>query len=210
CILRQEGATERADKLLTLFAEVRANSRAVLKDKNLKVEPDLKTRMELQPERIGPGLNPTEEQVGTTQSAFSDCLLPNPPRFDGDPKKCRGFLMQCTIQFNHSPHRFIHDSAKISYIIAHLSDRALDWAEVKFSSSPDYNCTFSEFITELKQTFNQDTDKKPFRDASAVSHPPTPGPSPASLRQLSPQSGTTYLHPSSSVCFSSENRALGH
>uniref|UniRef100_A0A3P9MYW5 CCHC-type domain-containing protein n=1 Tax=Poecilia reticulata TaxID=8081 RepID=A0A3P9MYW5_POERE len=93
------------------------------------------------------------------QSTSSDCQLPNPSRFDGDPRKCRGFLMQCNIQFNHSPHRFVLDSAKISYIIAHLSDRALDWAEAKFSSSPEYGCSFAEFLTEFKQAFNQETDK---------------------------------------------------
>uniref|UniRef100_A0A3B3YPV0 CCHC-type domain-containing protein n=1 Tax=Poecilia mexicana TaxID=48701 RepID=A0A3B3YPV0_9TELE len=101
----------------------------------------------------------TPDPIPGAQSTFSDCQLPSPSRFDGDPQKCRGFLMQCNIQFNHSPHRFTQDSAKISYIIAHLTDRALDWAEAKFSSSSVYGCSFDEFLTEFKQAFNQETDR---------------------------------------------------
>ena len=36
CILRQEGATESADRSLTLLADVRASSKAVLADTNLR------------------------------------------------------------------------------------------------------------------------------------------------------------------------------
>uniref|UniRef100_A0A096MAR9 Ty3 transposon capsid-like protein domain-containing protein n=1 Tax=Poecilia formosa TaxID=48698 RepID=A0A096MAR9_POEFO len=102
---------------------------------------------------------PESVSEAPVQSTFSDCHLPSPPRFDGDPQRFRGFLMQCNIQFNHSPHRFALDSTKISYIIAHLSDRALDWAEVRFSSSTDFNCTYEEFLSEFKLAFNQDIDK---------------------------------------------------
>uniref|UniRef100_A0A3B3VUX8 DUF4939 domain-containing protein n=1 Tax=Poecilia latipinna TaxID=48699 RepID=A0A3B3VUX8_9TELE len=87
--------------------------------------------------QTAPPLAPTSQ--APIQSTSSDCPLPSLPRFDGDPRKFRGFLMQCNNQFNHTPHRFVHDSSKISYIIAHLSDRALDWAEVKFSSSTQLN-----------------------------------------------------------------------
>uniref|UniRef100_A0A3B5LTF8 CCHC-type domain-containing protein n=1 Tax=Xiphophorus couchianus TaxID=32473 RepID=A0A3B5LTF8_9TELE len=106
-----------------------------------------------------PSQSPDPASGVQLQPMSSDCQLPNPSRFDGDPRKCRGFLMQCNIQFNHSPHRFARDSAKISYIIAHLSDRALDWAEAKFSSSPEYGFSFAEFLTQFKQAFNQETDK---------------------------------------------------
>uniref|UniRef100_A0A3B3WWX3 DUF4939 domain-containing protein n=1 Tax=Poecilia mexicana TaxID=48701 RepID=A0A3B3WWX3_9TELE len=93
---------------------------------------------------------PESASQAPVQTTFSDCHLPSPPRFDGDPQRFRGFLMQCNIQFNNSPHRFALDSTKISYIVAHLSDRALDWAEVRFSSSTDFNCTYEEFLSEFK------------------------------------------------------------
>uniref|UniRef100_A0A3Q2ZVI9 DUF4939 domain-containing protein n=1 Tax=Kryptolebias marmoratus TaxID=37003 RepID=A0A3Q2ZVI9_KRYMA len=102
---------------------------------------------------------PEPASEALVQSTVSDCHLPSPPRFDGDPQRVWGFLMQCNIQFNHSPHRFALDSTKISYIIAHLSDCALDWAEVRFSSSTDFNCTYEEFLSEFKLAFNQDIDK---------------------------------------------------
>uniref|UniRef100_A0A3B5LCH9 DUF4939 domain-containing protein n=1 Tax=Xiphophorus couchianus TaxID=32473 RepID=A0A3B5LCH9_9TELE len=72
-------------------------------------------------------------------STSSECRPPNPERFSGDGSKFRGFLFQCTILFNHSPHCFSHDGAKISFIISHLSGQALDWAESRFSSSTTYD-----------------------------------------------------------------------
>uniref|UniRef100_A0A3B3YQE9 Reverse transcriptase RNase H-like domain-containing protein n=1 Tax=Poecilia mexicana TaxID=48701 RepID=A0A3B3YQE9_9TELE len=50
---------------------------------------------------------PAPTSQAPIQSTSSDCPLPSLPRFDGDPRKFRGFLMQCNIQFNHTPHRFL-------------------------------------------------------------------------------------------------------
>uniref|UniRef100_A0A3B5PWC5 DUF4939 domain-containing protein n=1 Tax=Xiphophorus maculatus TaxID=8083 RepID=A0A3B5PWC5_XIPMA len=97
--------------------------------------------------------------AAVVHSTSSECRPPNPERFSGDGSKFRGFLFQCTILFNHSPHCFSHDGAKISFIISHLSGQALDWAESRFSSSTTYDCTFEEFLKEFKQAFNQDSDK---------------------------------------------------
>uniref|UniRef100_A0A3B3XCF3 DUF4939 domain-containing protein n=1 Tax=Poecilia mexicana TaxID=48701 RepID=A0A3B3XCF3_9TELE len=66
--------------------------------------------------------------TGVVHSTSSECRPPNPERFSGDVSKFRGFLFQCTILFNHSPHCFSHDGAKISFIISHLSGQALDWS----------------------------------------------------------------------------------
>lgn len=51
-----------------------------------------------------------------------------PPRSDGDPKACHGFLNQCTIHFEVLAHQFASDRAKIAFIVSLLSGEALSWA----------------------------------------------------------------------------------
>lgn len=67
-ILRHEGATDSADKSLTHFADVRANNRGVLTDRNLKgtCSKAPKAQRGLVPVHIKPALSPTEELRSVT------------------------------------------------------------------------------------------------------------------------------------------------
>uniref|UniRef100_A0A3B5KXT1 CCHC-type domain-containing protein n=1 Tax=Xiphophorus couchianus TaxID=32473 RepID=A0A3B5KXT1_9TELE len=101
----------------------------------------------------------TSRSVDSVRSTVSDFRPSLPERFSGEVSKCRGFLFQCTIIFNHSPQSFLHDGRKISFILSHLSGKALEWAEARFPNSADYGYSFDDFLDEFKQAFNQDTDK---------------------------------------------------
>uniref|UniRef100_A0A3B5QNV4 DUF4939 domain-containing protein n=1 Tax=Xiphophorus maculatus TaxID=8083 RepID=A0A3B5QNV4_XIPMA len=103
--------------------------------------------------------NPPSRSENTVHSTVSDFRPSLPERFSGEASKFKGFLFQCSIIFNHSPQSFSQDGRKISFILSHLSGKALEWAEAKYSSTVDYGCTFDEFIKEFKQAFIQDTDK---------------------------------------------------
>uniref|UniRef100_A0A096LQI3 Ty3 transposon capsid-like protein domain-containing protein n=1 Tax=Poecilia formosa TaxID=48698 RepID=A0A096LQI3_POEFO len=96
-----------------------------------------------------------QEIAGFLQRSSSQASLPPWIRIH-----LPGQRIQSTPQFLiYSPQSFSQDGRKISFIPSHLSGKALDWAEAKYSSTVDYGCTFDEFIKEFKQAFNQDTDK---------------------------------------------------
>lgn len=58
-------------------------------------------------------------------SAFRDATSPEPEPFSGDPGSCSGFLLQVDLVFGCSPHTFVVDSNRISYLVGKLRNRAL-------------------------------------------------------------------------------------
>lgn len=90
--------------------------------------------------------------------------LPLPPRYEGDPKACRGFLNQCTIHFEVLPHQFPSDRAKVAFIISLLSSEALAWVTPLWERSDPIVSNLTEFLATFRKIFGE-----PGRVSSAAS-----------------------------------------
>lgn len=52
--------------------------------------------------------------------------------YDGNPGKCKMFLMQCGLVFDLHPLTYATEKAKIAYLIGLLQGAALEWASVRW------------------------------------------------------------------------------
>jgi hypothetical protein len=67
---------------------------------------------------------------GGAERQGSRAKLREPDPFAGkDPKKLRGFLLQCTLNFRARPQEFRNDSMKVNYALSFLKETALDYFE---------------------------------------------------------------------------------
>jgi hypothetical protein len=71
-----------------------------------------------------------ENAAGGNRPMTSKAKLRDPDPFDGrDPKKLRGFLLQCKLNFRARPEYFRDDSAKVLYLLSFLKEPALEYFE---------------------------------------------------------------------------------
>ena len=86
----------------------------------------------------------TQTQIQAVRALFAsegkkkyDVPLKEPEEFDGDAKKARSFLDDCTLQFNVNPHKFEGpdvDRLKIGYILSNCRKKAArDFADLCFA-----------------------------------------------------------------------------
>uniref|UniRef100_A0AAR2JKV0 DUF4939 domain-containing protein n=1 Tax=Pygocentrus nattereri TaxID=42514 RepID=A0AAR2JKV0_PYGNA len=72
-------------------------------------------------------LTETDLNIVTPMAAVSGPLVIFPmSKFEGNPDKSQGFLLQCSVFFDNFPAS--NDQAKISFLVSRLSDKALEWA----------------------------------------------------------------------------------
>jgi hypothetical protein len=108
------------------------------------------------------------ENTGGNRPATSKAKLREPDPFDGkDPKKLRGFLLQCKHNFWAKPESFRDDAAKFTYILSFLKEPALDYFEPFLVNDPvnepAWLTNFEYFTEELYIYFgpyNQQAEAK--------------------------------------------------
>ena len=79
-----------------------------------------------------PALPPVDPTITIPLSA--------PQPFSGEPRTCRGFMLQCSQIFLHQARLFPTEPARLGYIISRLSGSALEWAAAVMDSQlPEAN-----------------------------------------------------------------------
>lgn len=79
--------------------------------------------------------------------------LPTPEKFDGELRKSRGFLTQCSLVFRQQPCAFAADSAKIAYLVQLMTGRALQWAQAVLSTQP--SVSYDVFLSKFRCVFDK-------------------------------------------------------
>ncbi|KAI2653667.1 Transposon Tf2-9 polyprotein [Labeo rohita] len=86
-------------------------------------------------------------------SATISPRLAFPEKFDGDPAKCKGFLLQCSLFVNQQPALYPTDSSRIAFVCALLTGRALDWATALWRVDGPSFPTFDAFLQHFCEVF---------------------------------------------------------
>uniref|UniRef100_A0AAR2LYX5 DUF4939 domain-containing protein n=1 Tax=Pygocentrus nattereri TaxID=42514 RepID=A0AAR2LYX5_PYGNA len=81
--------------------------------------------------------------LNATSGHFFPICKPEP--YDGNPNKCSGFILQCSVYFSNSPPST--DQSKIAFIISCLTGKALDWATASWSFLQ--TLSYSDFLCQL-------------------------------------------------------------
>jgi len=102
-------------------------------------------------------------QEATLEPVFQDAAFLTPDHYSVDTNRCKGFLFQGSLAFARSPCSFSTDAAKISFIVALLRNKALDWALAFFQLNSIDSFSFSAFQLEQKRTFDH-----PLRETNAA------------------------------------------
>uniref|UniRef100_A0AAR2IV05 Reverse transcriptase n=1 Tax=Pygocentrus nattereri TaxID=42514 RepID=A0AAR2IV05_PYGNA len=90
----------------------------------------------------------TVGSVSVASGHFFPICKPEP--YDGNPNKCSGFILQCSVYFSNSPPST--DQSKIAFIISCLTGKALDWATASWSFLQ--TLSYSDFLCQLRLVFD--------------------------------------------------------
>ncbi|KAL0151304.1 hypothetical protein M9458_053495 [Cirrhinus mrigala] len=88
----------------------------------------------------------------TSSPATISPRLAFPEKFDGDPAKCKGFLLQCPL-FINQPSLYPTDSSRIAFVCALLTGRALDWATAMWRPDGPTFHIFDAFLHHFREVF---------------------------------------------------------
>ncbi|KAI2644696.1 Retrotransposon-like protein 1 [Labeo rohita] len=96
----------------------------------------------------------------TSQPASVSSRLAFHDKFDGNPTKCKGFLLQCSIFVNQQPALYPTDTSRISFVCSLLTDKALDWATAVWGTDGSIFPTFNYFLQSFREVFDHPTGGK--------------------------------------------------
>ncbi|XP_063805039.1 uncharacterized protein LOC134983236 [Pseudophryne corroboree] len=97
----------------------------------------------------------THHRSHTGEKPFLYSELPAPNKYAGNPKLCRGFLIQCDIQFELQPQNFPSARTKIAYIVSLLTGSALSWVSPLWERSDPLLTDYVKFVSAFRRIFDE-------------------------------------------------------
>jgi len=102
-----------------------------------------------------PAPDPLRQPPPPLQPAHhSEPRIPAPERYNGDLGTCGPFLTQCSLLFEHQPHSFTNDRARIAYHIKLLKGPALEWASAVWDQQTPICDSYPNFVLEMRNIFD--------------------------------------------------------
>uniref|UniRef100_A0AAY4CWA6 DUF4939 domain-containing protein n=1 Tax=Denticeps clupeoides TaxID=299321 RepID=A0AAY4CWA6_9TELE len=86
--------------------------------------------------------------------------LAPPPLYDGNPKKCRGFITQCRLILRLQAAHLPDDETAVAYIITRLTGRALEWVTPLVERRDPVCLSVPAFLDRLQTVFQGETGRR--------------------------------------------------
>jgi hypothetical protein len=109
------------------------------------------------PERAPP--QPDRHQPAEATPTASPRLA-LPEKFDGNPSRCKGFILQCSLFIAQQPTLYTTEAGKIAFVCSLLTGRALDWITAVWRSDGSAFLTFEIFLQRFREVFEHSREGK--------------------------------------------------
>ncbi|KAK3548372.1 hypothetical protein QTP70_011698 [Hemibagrus guttatus] len=98
--------------------------------------------------------SPVSSSVSTAASPSPPVIaspVATPAPFSGSAEDCNGFLLQCLLALEMQPHLYPDDRARVVFIISHLDEKALRWAESLWTQNNPIVYSLPSFTEHFKE-----------------------------------------------------------
>ncbi|KAK1796651.1 hypothetical protein P4O66_009674, partial [Electrophorus voltai] len=119
------------------------------------------------------GQHVTRMSVSTEQRASSPVnppvheaikgLIASPKAYEGDPKACEGFIVQCELFLGYQPR--LSDQAKVSFVISRLTGKVRVWGAALVTNNSLLMHNYAGFIAELHAVFHHPRHGRLYRQS---------------------------------------------
>ncbi|KAL0152007.1 hypothetical protein M9458_052725 [Cirrhinus mrigala] len=97
-------------------------------------------------------------QAAFAPSSVASPRLAYPDKFDGNPARCKGFLLQCSLFVSQQPALYPTEESRIAFVCSLLTGKALDWATAVWDLNRPTFPSFEAFLRRFREVF--DTPKE--------------------------------------------------
>ncbi|GAA6106522.1 protein LDOC1L, partial [Tachysurus ichikawai] len=78
-----------------------------------------------------------------------------PEKFNGDPGKCGGFLMQCSLFVAQQPSLYLRAASHVAFVCTLLTGKVLEWATVVWREDGSAFPTFEHFLSQFRRSLSR-------------------------------------------------------